>query len=71
MSKNVAKKKTSLMQFLRQAKQEIVKVSWPTKQEATTSAIMVMVMTVLAAVLLLFIDQIIAKVVGLILGLGG
>lgn len=71
MSKSVAKKKTSLMQFMRQAKQEIVKVSWPTRHEATTSAIMVVVMTVFAAFLLLLIDQIIAKVVGLILGLGG
>ncbi|MCP4341114.1 MAG: preprotein translocase subunit SecE [Desulfobulbaceae bacterium] len=71
MAKNVTKKKTSLMQFLRQAKQELVKVTWPSRNEATMSAIMVVVMTVMAAVFLMIVDQIVAKVVGLILGLGG
>ena len=57
--------------FLRQVRQEIGKVVWPTRKETMMSSLMVIIFTVLAALFFFVVDQIIGYVVKLILGLGG
>lgn len=58
-------------QFVRQVRQEIARVAWPTRKEAAISTVMVFVMVVLAALFFLMVDQILAWGVKLIFGLGG
>jgi len=56
--------------FFRQVRQEIAKVSWPSRKETTVSTIMVFVMVTLASVFFLLVDQFFAWAVKLIFGLG-
>lgn len=63
--------KTNPSQFMRQVKQEVKKVTWPTRKETTMSAIMVIVLTALASGFFFFVDVIFGWVVKLIFGLGG
>lgn len=58
------------MEFVRQVRSEMKKVTWPTRHETTVSTIAVFIMVFLAAVFLYFADQIIAWVVNMILGFG-
>ena len=62
--------KTSPFQFIQQVRQEVSKVTWPTRKELTITTIMVFIMVVLAAVFFLIVDQIISVGIKLILGLG-
>ena len=57
-------------QFFRQVRQEVAKVTWPSRQETGISTAMVFVMVVLASVFFLLVDQFFARVVKLIFGLG-
>ena len=63
--------KTSPAQFVRQVKQEVSKVTWPTRKETTVSTAMVLVMVVLSALFFFIVDQLLAMGVQLIFGLGG
>ncbi|WP_019647180.1 preprotein translocase subunit SecE [Novispirillum itersonii] len=63
--------KTNPGQFVRQVRQEVAKVTWPTRKEATISTIMVFVMVVVAALFFLLVDQVLAWGVKLVFGLGG
>jgi preprotein translocase subunit SecE len=58
------------LQFVRQVRQEVSKVTWPTRKETTISTGMVMVMVVLASVFFLLVDQFFAWAVRMIFGLG-
>ena len=62
--------KASPMEFVRNVKTEMKKVTWTSRQETTVSTIAVFVMVILASLFLFFADQIIAWVIHLILGLG-
>lgn len=62
--------KTSPAQFVREVRQEISKVTWPTRRELTFRTISVLVMSALAALFFFLIDQVIAWGVQIILGLG-
>ncbi|HLC17716.1 MAG TPA: preprotein translocase subunit SecE [Thermodesulfobacteriota bacterium] len=55
-------------QFLAEARQELKKVTWPTKQQTMTSTWVVMAVTVLLAIFLGLVDLGLSKVIGLILG---
>ncbi|HVI50934.1 MAG TPA: preprotein translocase subunit SecE [Candidatus Sulfotelmatobacter sp.] len=57
-------------QFFRQVRQEVAKVTWPSRKETGISTAMVFVMVVLASVFFLLVDQFFARVVKLIFGLG-
>ena len=57
--------------FLRQVRQEIGKVVWPTRKETMMSSLMVIIFTVLAALFSFVVDQVIGYAMKLILGLGG
>jgi len=56
--------------FIREVRQEMSKVTWPTRRETTISTLMVLGLGALAATLFLLIDAIIAWAIRLILGLG-
>ncbi len=62
--------KTNPAQFVREVRQEMSKVTWPTRKETLVTLASVLVMVVIAALFFFVADQIIAWVVGLILGLG-
>jgi len=62
--------KTSPAQFVKQVRQEVAKVTWPSRRETTISTVMVFVMVVLAAVFFLLVDQVFAWGVKLLFGLG-
>ena len=62
--------KTSPFQFVQQVRQEVSKVTWPTRKELTITTIMVFIMVVLASVFFLIVDKIISVGITLILGLG-
>jgi preprotein translocase subunit SecE len=58
------------IQFFRQVRQEVNKVTWPTRRETMVSTGMVLLMVVLASVFFLLVDQFFAWAVRLIFGLG-
>lgn len=62
--------KVSPIEYLRQVKAEVQKVTWPSKKETIASTIAVFVMVFLAAMFLFFSDQVISFVVKMILSLG-
>ncbi|MCZ6447001.1 MAG: preprotein translocase subunit SecE [Alphaproteobacteria bacterium] len=62
--------KISPFQFIQQVRQEITKVTWPTRKETTITTIMVFIMVAVAAVFFLIVDYIISEVIKLVLGLG-
>jgi len=63
--------KVSPAEFAREVRQEVAKVTWPTRKETGVTTAMVFVMVVMAAVFFLLVDQVLAFAVRLVLGLGG
>lgn len=63
--------KTSPVNYIRQVKAEMKKVTWPSRQETTVSLIAVFIMVTLASVFLYVADQVIAFLIRLIMGFGG
>ena len=63
--------KTSPAQFVREVRQELAKVTWPTRKELVTTTAMVFAMAILAALFFFAADQVIAWVIQFILGIGG
>jgi preprotein translocase subunit SecE len=63
--------KTNPAVFMRQVRQEVEKVTWPTRKETGITTTMVFIMVALAAVFFLLVDQVISKFVQLVLGIGG
>ncbi len=62
--------KISPIQFFRQVKQEVKKVTWPTKNEVLKTSLVVIVLVAIAATFFFFVDQILGWAVQLVLGLG-
>ena len=62
--------KISPIQFLRQVKQEVKKVTWPTKNEVTRTSMMVIILVAIATLFFFFVDQILGWIVQVILGMG-
>jgi len=58
-------------QFVREVRQEVSKVTWPTRKETAITTGMVFLMVILAALFFFVVDQILAFGVRQILGLGG
>jgi preprotein translocase subunit SecE len=56
--------------FVRQVRQEMAKVTWPTRKETSVSIVMVCVMAVIAALYFAFVDNALMFVIGKILGFG-
>jgi preprotein translocase subunit SecE len=62
--------KTNPFTFLQQVRQEISKVTWPTRRETVVTTIMVFIMIVLSAFFFLAVDQILSLVIGALLNFG-
>ena len=58
-------------EFVRQVRQEVSKVTWPSRTETIQSTVMVMVMVFLAAAFFFLVDLGLAKLVQLALSVGG
>ncbi len=61
--------KSGPIEFFRQVRTEMKKVTWPTRQETTVSTIAVFIMVAIASTFLFFADQILAWAVSLILSI--
>jgi preprotein translocase subunit SecE len=61
--------KTSPGEFIRQVKAETAKVSWPTRRETVTTAVMVVIMTVTLGIFFFGVDQLFARIVQALLSL--
>ena len=54
--------------YLREVRQEVSKVTWPSKKETFTTSGIVVVVISIAAVILMLLDQFFAFIVRIILG---
>ena len=63
--------KVNPAQFVRQVRQEVAKVSWPSRKETGIGTLMVFIMVFLAAIFFFVVDLGLLRGVQLILGLGG
>jgi preprotein translocase subunit SecE len=59
------------VEFGREVKREMLKVTWPTRKETVVTTGMIIVMAIVAAIFFFFADWIIAAAVRLILNLPG
>ncbi len=62
--------KVSPLQFFRQVKQEVKKVTWPTKKEVHQSLVMVIVIVAIAATFFFVVDQVLGWIVRTVFSLG-
>jgi preprotein translocase subunit SecE len=62
--------KTSPAQFVREVRQELAKVTWPTRKELAVTTVSVFAMAIAMALFFFVVDQIIAWIVQVILGFG-
>ena len=58
------------MQFYQQVRQEVSKVTWPSRKETTVTSAMVFVMVIVVSLFFLVVDYILGAGVSYILGLG-
>jgi preprotein translocase subunit SecE len=59
------------LEFVRQVRQEVAKVTWPTRKETWLTTAMVFVMVVLASIFFLAVDATLSTLITWILGFGG
>ncbi len=59
------------LNFMREVREEVGKVSWPTRRETIITTIMVFIMAIAAAIFFMLADQVISKIVKIVLGFGG
>ncbi len=60
--------KPNPIEFFRHVRQEVSRVTWPTRKETMVTTAMVFVMVILAALFFFMVDEIFAQIVRLILG---
>lgn len=63
--------KTNPGEFVRQVRQELARVTWPTRKETSITTVMVFIMVFVLAIFFLIVDKILSFGVSQILGLGG
>jgi preprotein translocase subunit SecE len=57
-------------QFIREVRQEVAKVTWPTRKETLITTGLVLAMSALAAIFFLVVDKLVQLASRLIFGLG-
>ena len=62
--------KTTPAQFVRQVKQEVSKITWPSRAEAMQGTIVVIVMSLVLAAFLVSVDSVLAWAMRCILKIG-
>ena len=55
---SIEKKKTSPAQFVRQVRQEMMKITWPERRETFISSAIVILLIILFSLFFLLVDQI-------------
>jgi preprotein translocase subunit SecE len=58
--------KTSPIQFFRQVKQEVKKVTWPSKKDVMRATMMVIIIVAIASTLFFFVDMFFGAIVSAI-----
>jgi preprotein translocase subunit SecE len=58
------------LQFVQEVRQEVAKVTWPTRKEVWITTIAVLVMVTLASIFFMLADQMMGYIVSFILGFG-
>ena len=61
--------RTSPSEFVRQVRVEALKISWPTLRETGAMTIMVLIMTSVLSIFFLGVDQVLGRMVKLLLSL--
>ena len=62
--------RTNAAEFVQQVRQELARVTWPTRKETMVTTAMVFVMVFIAAAFFFVVDQVFSAGVRLIFGLG-
>ena len=62
--------KTNAAEFVQQVRQELARVTWPTRKETTVTTAMVFVMVFIAAAFFFIVDQVLSYGVRMLFGLG-
>ena len=62
--------KTTPAGFIQQVRQEVARVTWPSRKETMVTTAMVFVMVFIAAAFFFLVDQIFSAAVRLLFGLG-
>jgi len=62
--------KISPIQFFRQVKQEVKKITWPARKDVTRTSTMVVILVAIATLFFFFVDQILGWIVQVVLGMG-
>ena len=62
--------KTSPVEFFQQVRQEVARVTWPSRKETAVTAAMVFVMVFIAAAFFFVVDQMLSYGVRVLFGLG-
>jgi preprotein translocase subunit SecE len=62
--------KLNPFEFIQEVRQEVSKVTWPTRKEVWITTLMVLIMVSVASVFFLLVDQVLGHVVNFVLGLG-
>jgi preprotein translocase subunit SecE len=62
--------KTNIAEFMQQVRQEVSRVTWPSRKETMITTASVFVMVFIAAAFFFLIDQIFSEGVRLVFGLG-
>ena len=63
------KPKGGLVEFARETRREIAKVTWPTRKEITLTTTLIVVFALIAGVFFLVVDTALGRVVSLLLGM--
>jgi preprotein translocase subunit SecE len=63
--------KVNPAQFVQEVRQEVSKVTWPSRRETGISTAMVFVMVIIAALFFLLVDKLLQIGVKFVFGLGG
>lgn len=63
-------KTTNPFTFIQQVRAETAKVTWPSRRETMISTIMVFIFSIIAMIFFFAADQVMAKAIELILGIG-
>jgi preprotein translocase subunit SecE len=58
-------------QYVREVRQEVARVTWPSRKETLITTGLVLALSALAAVFFLVVDQIIAYAMRMLFGVGG
>jgi preprotein translocase subunit SecE len=62
--------KTNAAEFIQQVRQEVARVTWPSRKETMVTTAMVFVMVFIAAAFFFLVDQVFSACVRLLFGLG-